>query len=393
VHLRHILIALALSLSSPSMLYAQILNCQKQTSLYDLTECYLNIAIKKPNYFSPSYPYIAPNEENLADFYRISLKMLQGQCKQISLGTLKENYTLMPWQHKNQRFCILTETRIDKKKQKVRYGWGSLIINMQPKKELNFEIPHPYNDKNTWKQGISLFNALNAHAIFIAGTNRYAASKDKKNPCQKLSRYGGILRKGGNFTDSAHNNTLPINAFNLALKSYYQKQKIDKWHVIQLHGMDNSACGKDAIMISFGSNRTFVANYPNSMAYLLAKNFKQSNPKARVLIWAKPANPVAKKSCDVPGIICTTHCSMTGGSNVQARVINGVEPQFACLKKAQFCDIKGHFIHIEQAPKWRIPNDTKLGQAWLESFELAWQQSIPINPQRAWPKRCKIPSA
>jgi hypothetical protein len=213
----------------------------------------------------------------------------------------------------------------------VDRGWGTFMTNPAPVRELNFHISHPVSCTNTEIQGVSLFKLTNGRSYLMAGAHREA--NGASSPCQ--SSYAE--------SDAAHN---VANLFQPAveeLMSYYDGTGAD-YAVFQFHAMAPTTCPGVDVYITRGLS---LAPEPGDTIRNLKDNLISHHPGWIVT---------------VPGD--SPSCTMNGTTNVQGRVLNGVEAGLVCTMAAT--SSTGRFVYVEQKLAFREASD------WIDPILDTW---------------------
>lgn len=212
----------------------------------------------------------------------------------------------------------------------VDRGWGSVIVNNAPTRELNIAIMHPMDDWKTEEQGIGIFKASNSRSFFVAGARRYVG---KPSACQPDYAHSS--------SDAAHNTALMLFAATQEIDAWYGSRR---WHQLQFHGMGSGACSGVDVYITNGKNLTPASG---DVSLKLKVNILKEHPT-----W----------SVNVPGD--SPGCSLSATTNVQGRFLNGVSADAVCATSATAYSQK--FFSLEQAPGFRQAAD------WIAVVNSTW---------------------
>ena len=319
--------------------------CENRTTLESLVDC---IVLAMPE--EGSEGFVVPDTEILSDWDDVVVQMLAGSCDAgIVPVSLVDLYTMMLFTDaENQHsYCILYESADNNNDGKVDRGWGTLIVNTDPDRNLDISIPHPLNETNTAKQGIELFKDSGARTYVLAGAHR--RSNGAPSPCQSSFQ----------IADAAHNTQIFFHQTSEALVSFYAGIQ-EQYSSIQFHGMAASTCPGVDVYITQGLSTTPTSS---SNAKLLAENLAATQTD-----W----------SIKIPGD--TPTCGLNGTTNVQGRLLNGVNPPSVCTTSGQGLGPIGQFLHIEQKFNFRDAEDWKA--AIMQTFpEIAQVNVEPTELQ------------
>ncbi len=111
-------------------------------------------------------------------------------------------------------------------------GWGTVLFNPKPLRDLVVEAPHPDYDKLTADEALLFFQQTGAAALLVAGTNRCASglsTPDESPPCSPSHAMGP--------SDVAH---LDLSAFQATHQVLLACSS--NLSAIQLHGHDRTSC-------------------------------------------------------------------------------------------------------------------------------------------------------
>lgn len=303
--------------------------CPNSTTLEELGLC---IRRYIPRKYSNEFRF--PEKSELFLLSDTISKMYNHECHTGILdSSLSQNLEVIQFvdQVTKQNFCVLMEYRDEDDSGRVDWGWGTVIVNMNPEKNLDLQVPHPIFDGGTLEQGFSLIKSVGAKSLIIAGTHRKASTSE--STCQS-----GYFE-----TDVAHN---VGSLFDLTTDILIEKSIDDEVepNVIQFHKMGSTSCEGTDIYLSYGVRD----EYPKDMMiYNIIDNLKFNFPEWSVQY---PESEI--------------YCSKHGTKNIQGRMLNGVDASL-CEDKADFYE--GNFIHIEQ----------KAGVQFPENWVKVLRDSIP----------------
>lgn len=289
-------------------------DCLSETTLETLVACIVGFMPTEA-----SEEYTVPTGSQLTDWKTVIASMLAGNCGTIVLPvSLQSNFTIQTFNDtgNSRSYCLLAETADGDSDGFFDLGWGTFIVYAAATTNLSIDISHPRNDTNTPEQGIVVFKNTGARTFSLANAHRRANSV--ASSCQ------------GSFhvADAAHNTTHTFHATLEAMDTYYSGLS-QTFHSIQFHGMATDSCPGVDVYITHGRNTTPSGSDPIDD---LKANFIAAVPSAWGLTVTVPG--------DSPS------CTLTGTTNVQGRLLNGVTSGSECGTAAT--SYSGHFIHIEQ---------------------------------------------
>lgn len=270
--------------------------------------------------------------------------MQSGRCNDDTLPvSLKDaGYALTRLPSDSTSYCILYEVADANGDTKVDRGWGTFIVNQHPSRLVDIQIPHPLNDAHTGTQGIGLFEKTGARSFSMAGAHRRANAA--ASTCQPAFREA----------DAAHNVHIPFHWTATAMQMA-DAANGNAVPALQFHGMAASTCAGVDVYLTQGAS-TLVED-PAGILLALKGALQDRLPRWLVT---------------VPGD--TPSCGLSGTTNVQGRLMNGVPADQVCTVPASLDSVTGQFIHIEQKIDFRDPLDW---EAVLEdTFPAAQQVSV-----------------
>lgn len=269
---------------------------------------------------SGSDGYVVATAAVRRDWRRIAYHMLAGQCdEQLHLPhTLRDNYHLAVFTdgETHQTYCVLLETtdQVPPFRQ-VERGWGTFIVNPSAIRELSIQIPHPYHEPRTADQGIGIFKGSAARSFVMAGAHRHA--NPRSSPCQPAFQEA----------DASYNHESPFHAVVEGIADFYARNR-RPFTALQFHGMTYYACKGVHVYMTYGANHRPLPHTPLAR---LRMALVQHNPAWVVRL---PGDP--------------SRCRLYGGSNIQGRLLNGVNAVDVCQTPASA--VSERFVHIVQAP-------------------------------------------
>ncbi|MEW5721091.1 MAG: hypothetical protein AB1817_20870, partial [Chloroflexota bacterium] len=282
--------------------------------------------------------YVVPIKQVQDAWKQVTAQMLAGKCNDIVLPeSLKIAYIIGSFRDKQNgaTYCVLMESLDANKDNRIDRGWGTFIVNNQPTRELSIQAPHPLYDIATETQAMAVFKGVNARSFLLAGSHRDA--NPTRSTCQPSTGEGEA--------DAAHNETSLFFIATQALSEYYNANG-KAWTAIQFHGMGTSSCpGVDAFL-TYGFS---ALPEPGAKILDLRANIAARDPK-----WV----------ITVPGD--SPVCNLTGGTNVEGRLLNNVPADQVCATGATA--YTGKFIHIEQKTNLRAAIAD-----WIAAINATWK--------------------
>ena len=235
----------------------------------------------------------------------------------------------------------------------VTKGWGTLVLDPAPLRELVVEVPHPWYDIGTESEGVELFRRLRARALLVAGVHRCASSET--TPCDGSSDVCGSTRY--RVSDPAHFTAGPFQAAHEALSALWPPSVS-----LSVHGHSDSAC--EDVFLSSG-----VAGDPGPLVPAL---------RERLLGFGG----ISVGAAGIPG----SSCSLVASSNVQGRFSNASRAPCTVAATAA----SGRFVHAEQSRAVR----TSL--VHIETIARALEAvvpSVPLATRLVLPSSARSPGA
>ena len=202
-----------------------------------------------------------------------------------------------------QPYWLLQETP------NVERGWGAVVVNPTPRRNLAIEVPHPKFDLDTHTEGADLFRETGARMLVLAGTHRCANSA--ASSCDGET---GVCGDYGSYrvSDMAHFVEAPFQEAHRALTQRYPEVA-----VLNLHGNGSSSC--ETVFLSDGVENTSPPLIQNLHSALNGRGVNVGTPQ-------------------------TSACPLEGTTNVQGRYTNGSSAPCTAPASAT----AGTFVHIEQ---------------------------------------------
>jgi hypothetical protein len=194
----------------------------------------------------------------------------------------------------------------------VEFGWGTVVIDPSPVRDLAVEVPHPYYDINTYAQGIDLFLETGARAFIMAGTSRCA--NREPSGCDGETT---VCNNSYPVSDVAHATETPFQVTHEALADTFSEMV-----ALNLHGNGLSDC--ETVFLSSGVWDDTTDTVTALRDALIDRDVNAADPMS-------------------------SSCPLVGGTNVQGRYTNGSPAP--CTQEAT--DANGQFIHLEQQQFFR----------------------------------------
>ncbi|MEK7116075.1 MAG: hypothetical protein AAB879_01630 [Patescibacteria group bacterium] len=299
------------------------LSCTDAKTLEELVSCIVS-------HFDP---FVPPTVAERSDFRTIARSLFTGNCETTSLpSTLGSIFSIRSFTDRDTSkiYCVLMEVKDADGDTKADRGWGAIIVNNAPKRELNIAIAHPMDDWKTEEQGIGVFKGTDSRTFFLAGARRYVGTP---STCQPDNAHSS--------SDAAHTDATLFFAATQELNDWYGRRS---WNQIQFHGMGSGACPGVDVYSTNGKNTTPVSG---DILLTLKTNLLKYHSA-----W----------SVTVPGD--SPSCSLSATTNVQGRYLNGVSAESVCTVPATSYSQK--FISIEQVPGFRQAID------WVAAIKDTW---------------------
>lgn len=293
----------------------------------DLAARVREIASRMPG--SGSEGFAKPSAAELAGFRQLVLKAASGDAAGAAAHAEAAGlpYRVVRFTDTGaaSREVLLLEERTPLTK-----GWGTLVFDPAPLRDLVVEAPHARYDLDTENQAFTLFRRLRARAYVLTGTHRCANAE--RTPCDGTTDACGTTYY--RVSDPAHFTAGPFEAAHEALASLWPASVS-----FSVHGHSDSAC--EDVFLSSG-----VGADPGPLV-----------PALRERLLAEGGFTVG--AAGVGGSSCT----LTGGTNVQGRFTNGSAAP--CTQAATSAG--GRFLHAEQSRAMRT--DAALTEKLARSLE------------------------
>lgn len=255
--------------------------------------------------------FVPPTSAELDRWRSVVKALLEGDTTSVDaqLAEHAPSYALIRFTEVDtgQPYYLVQETP------SVEKGWGAVVINPEPERDLAIHVPHPVFDLDTHREGVDVFQQTGARVLLLAGTHRCA--NQAASPCDGTSGVCG----GGRYpvSDMAHAVMTPFQAAHEVFT-----ERFPEMVTVSLHGNGRESC--ETVFLSNGVGEAVT-------------------PALRSLQQALSGRGV---QVGVPG---RSACPLVGSTNVQGRFTNG-SPQ-PCTEAATRAT--GAFIHIEQRRAFR----------------------------------------
>lgn len=298
-----------------------------EQSAYSLDELVACISEHMPG--ADSEGYIPPSASVQNDWRTLVRDLVAindiSDCETISIPTsLTGIYELFPFYdaYDGREYCVAMEVQDADNNLVVDRGWGTLIVNPTPERNLSIDISHPIEDNDTNIEGIAIFKGVGAHTFVMAGANRGANST--QSSCQS----------GEVESDVAHSISNLFFPTVVEIDQHYSSAALEHT-AIQFHGMSSSGCPDVGIYITHGSE-----DAPQSSDSIVALKdaLLTLQPSWGVEGAQTVANPGQPEAA----------CSKNGTDNVEGRYLNTRDESLVCGSDVDV--YTGRFIHIEQDP-------------------------------------------
>lgn len=210
-----------------------------------------------------------------------------------------------------QRYLLLQEAP------SVEKGWGLVVVNTDPARNLAIEVPHPVFDLDTDREGSDAFRRTDARVLIVAGTHR--CSNREASPCDGTS---GVCDDGNyHVSDMAHYTEAPFQVTHEVFT-----QRFPDMVAVNLHGNGRDNC-----------EDVFLSNGVNDTTHVSLRKLESALTERGVRV-GRPGN---------------SSCPLVGSTNVQGRFTNGSSNP--CTEEAS--SPEGTFIHVEQRRAFREDPD------------------------------------
>jgi hypothetical protein len=329
---------------------ASDLSCSQAANLDELIDC---VVARMPAASGPD-GFAVPDATALDDWRAVNTEMLAGRCEDIALpDRLRPAYVIKTIADAGANHCVLLEVADADGNGVVDRGWGTFIVRSGPARELNIQAPHAVTDRQTESEAIGVYKGVAARSFLMAGTPRGA--NQTLSSCQ-IEAYE---------SDAAHNTVMPFHFTTVAIAEYYARTKTD-FNVIQFHGMRDTSCSDIDVYMTNGID---TKPLPSDRLAILRAAFVRQNPKLTV---RTPGEPPP--------------CNLVGETNVQGRLLNGVDPGKVCtFPLARGVKPSGKFIHIEQ--KMSVRN----ASMWVPAISSVWPGPPAAMPASVAPAAPVVP--
>lgn len=319
----------------PFAAQGETLDCPASTTLEQLIDC---VSLQMPQ--DGSGGFMPPNSVQQADMQAVVRRMLGGECGFALPASLAANMAIrtMTDALNARNYCVLMEVASTVMPGYVDKGWGTFITYSQATRELSHHAAHPkYSTKTTGTSGdsfteretIRIFKLTDSRSFLMAGSRRSA--NHVSSTCQSKAWMSDVAHDVGNLFFPA----------NQALQAFYGTRD---WTAIQWHGKAATSCTND-MFLSNGLNEAPPAG---SKVHALHAAIQAAMPAWTV---------------EMPG---NSTCSLSGTTNVEGRLLNGVASANVCSTSAKTATQQ--FVHIEQTVGI-IGND-------LDGTSAAWATAV-----------------
>ena len=235
----------------------------------------------------------------------------------------------------------------------------TVVINLNPKRDLVVGAPHVPFEQGTAEQATVLLRDLAGRAAIVSGAHRCASRSFTR--CDGRTDVCGTLQS---FRDSdvGHNVATLYHAAHVLFAERWRSSI-----VMSLHGMSEDDEGvRTSLIVSNGIR----AGDP-------AQRTVATRLRARLTRWIM--QPGAVVSCNLAADSVHDYRKLCGLTNVQGRHVNG--DSNAC--RGDVDAGTGRFIHLEQDPAVRQPYTEKSAQIKGQRFHIALTRGLAMVLPRA----------
>ncbi|KAF6756231.1 hypothetical protein DFP72DRAFT_1067038 [Ephemerocybe angulata] len=355
----------------------------KSGTLLALATCLDTFTIPPGYYDEDSYHDAQPTEDERRAWTLAvtSLLSVDGSCSSSAVPqALEDSYSIQKFTPSGSKssYCVLLETSLDC--DGYPRGWGHVIVpetRAQVSRSIHVSAPHPKFDLGTVEQATAIFEMTGAKSLLLAGRTRPAFHE----PSTCITTASKPYYR----TDPAHSPTEPFFDAFVAIYEWQQQYggcPSSSCAFIQMHGKGSKTCANDQVFLSTGLKDnpwyTSPADYPIKR---LKKNLEEVFQGWTISL---PSD---------------SKCTLTASGNVGGRFINQVPRSHVCSTPTTPDQVKGEFIHIEQAIESRRSNVYRQwAQAVKRTFETTCARDMDLHPTtllcverdvaedaRAWP--------
>ena len=292
------------------------INTYAQDKLATNLTDYINSIIANNPKAKGNDDYVSPTEQALTNFENVILKIVNGDYSGAAGDASIIGYKLIEItdnSHSPSKVSYVLRSI------STNY-WGTFVFAKDPKRtKLIIQCPHPHHDYNTGKQGIYVFDKVEAYAYFVSGTHRCNSSVFSDCSGTTSACSGDGTYEPYKISDQAHNVN---NTFQRATEVI--ETNLDEPIFLQLHGFAQGS----------------------SDPYLIMSNSTEKDPQGTDYL------SLLKDALLVEDNVLTFKIAhfdkdwdrLTATTNTQGRYINGSSDP--CGSSSAYNSAR--FIHIEQ---------------------------------------------
>ncbi|CAJ0602615.1 unnamed protein product [Cylicocyclus nassatus] len=275
-----------------------------------------------------------PKQEELDEMRQLLAKVYRMETFKDVDNSLLDQYTALK-DYLNVtviqgHYCVIHE-QIPQDSDRFRRMWGYVVIASKnwARRMIHHSASHFASDGPVCSQAAALFERTRSRSLVVAGADRFAVKGDKRSECQEQFQ----------IADASHNCRTMFHFVNTVLKDLAEEDVQSSWKedyhfFVQWHGMAETSCVHSDAFISTGIKNSSI--------------YERSIPATKIM---ESFNRIAadlgmKVNATTP--LQDQECTLTAGTNIFGRYINGVPRESVCNVTAKEEDITGKFVHIEQ---------------------------------------------
>ncbi|PFH48783.1 hypothetical protein AMATHDRAFT_5469 [Amanita thiersii Skay4041] len=341
------------------------------TTLYEVISCHI-LYVVQANYTEAAYDAAQPTTAQRSDWSSVVSSFLytDGKCTavadMIQQTSLKSVYTVFDLTDNSGKaensYCVLVEEVNDDDKEYSK-GWGIMVVPSTKKAVSRFvhlSAPFPRFALETEEQAATVFGGIGAKSLYIPGRIFLAYTQPtscipsppkyfKTDPIHDnnemfLDTQAQIINwqnaNGGCASSSCAYVQFDGKVFQPVrmIRRSFQLAWVRPVNMFSIHGISNIV--KD-------NSTGWYANHHGYPAERIVGNL--------ATVWASQ-----KWNVTLP---LNSTCSRTSTTNIEGRLINGIDESEVCSQAAT--DATGAFVHIAQATEARLPDTYS---TWVDVF-------------------------